>query len=155
MLLQFPTGVSFATGATTYLYQPATSFETDPPIILRVFLGSLETFAFIDTGGVNLICPPQIGIGLGLYPEDSLGVLRILLRGIWYTGHLHRLPLTFPADYGEALGIGVTAFVPQLEAGLEWPDDFPCILGMGGCLERLRFAVDPLTDTFYFGDLAM
>jgi hypothetical protein len=27
----------------------------------------------------------------------------------------------------------------------------PCILGLYGCLERLRFAVDSHTEQFYFG----
>lgn len=31
---------------------------------------------------------------------------------------------------------------------------FPCIPGMYLCLERLRFAVDPLNEIFYFGEVA-
>ena len=29
--------------------------------------------------------------------------------------------------------------------------ELPSFLGLMGCLERMRFAVDPLDNTFYFG----
>ncbi len=40
-------------------------------------------------------------------------------------------------------------FVP--EASYEGISEMPSILGWHGCLDRLRFGVDPVTDTFYFG----
>ncbi|MEZ4714401.1 MAG: hypothetical protein R3A44_44885 [Caldilineaceae bacterium] len=49
--------------------------------------------------------------------------------------------------------VEVTAFIPQLRPEDEWPIEFPCIAGMSGCFERLRFAVDPLDERIYFGDL--
>jgi hypothetical protein len=30
-------------------------------------------------------------------------------------------------------------------------NDMPSILGFYGCLERIRMAIDPVTETFYFG----
>jgi hypothetical protein len=29
--------------------------------------------------------------------------------------------------------------------------DLPCFVGMLGCLEAIRFALDPANDLFYFG----
>lgn len=64
---------------------------------------------------------------------------------------LQRLPITLPAVEGQGITIDATAFIPAPE--VEWNEDLPCILGMQGCLENLRFAVDPNDDTFYFGTL--
>jgi hypothetical protein len=65
-------------------------------------------------------------------------------------GRLYRLNLTLLADEGEDLTIQTTAFVPEPDEAEGW-GDMPCILGLYGCLERLRFAVDPHTEPFYFG----
>lgn len=153
MLLQFADGNLFASGAMAYTYEPATSNENSPRIILSILIGELQISAFVDTGGVYFLCSPEVAFELGLQPEASIGTLRMLFRGVFYYGHLHRIPLTFRAEEGHPLTVEVTAFVPQLLPGIEWSAEFPCILGMNGCLERLRFAIDPLTDTFYFGDL--
>ena len=37
------------------------------------------------------------------------------------------------------------------DAGYENVPELPSILGLHSCLERVRFAFDPATDTFYFG----
>ena len=42
-----------------------------------------------------------------------------------------------------------TAFVPELEHGETWP--LPSYLGGQGCLDRIRFAVDPGDEVVYFG----
>ena len=55
------------------------------------------------------------------------------------------------AEAGEPLEIEATAFTPQVHPGQVWPTEFSCILGMAGCFERLRFAIDPFADTIYFG----
>ena len=65
-------------------------------------------------------------------------------------GRLYRLTLTLLADEGEDVTIQTTAFVPEPEEAEHW-GDLPCILGLYGCLERARFAVDPRTEQFYFG----
>ena len=62
-------------------------------------------------------------------------------------GTLHRLTLTLLAE-GEDVQIDSTAFVP--DASYEGVPELPSILGLHGCLERVRFAFDPHTDTFYF-----
>jgi hypothetical protein len=64
-------------------------------------------------------------------------------------GTLHRLTLTLLAEEGEDVQIDTTAFVP--DTSYEGVPALPSILGLHGCLERVRFACDPHTDTFYFG----
>jgi len=56
------------------------------------------------------------------------------------------------ADVGQHLELQATVFVPDAE---ELWGDFPSFIGLSGFLERIRFAVDPLTDTFYFGSMAL
>jgi hypothetical protein len=38
----------------------------------------------------------------------------------------------------------------QPDSEFAW-DNFLCFIGRSGFLERIRFAIDPNTDTFYFG----
>ena len=150
MLLQRGSGEPFATGAAQYGYRPATERETTPRIAVEVEIAGLQLTAFVDTGGVYFICPSSIGQYLDLQLADSLGQDRMLLRGRVVQGNLYRIPLTLLAAEGEDVTISTTAFVPQ-DTHLEW-DDFPCILGMQGCLERLCCAVDPVNEVFYFGE---
>lgn len=154
MLLQFADGSNFATGAAPYAYRPATDREVSPRVIITIKLGDIVTTAFVDTGGVYLWCPPHIAndLGVDLEQGDRVGPI-VSARGA-VEGVLVRVPMTLFAEEGHSLVIEPTIFVPLMKQGAEWPDDFPCILGMQGCLERLRFAVDPNDDTFYFGELA-
>ncbi|HAX76687.1 MAG TPA: hypothetical protein DCY88_12800 [Cyanobacteria bacterium UBA11372] len=46
--------------------------------------------------------------------------------------------------------VQATVFVPDRE---ELWGNFPYFIGLGGFLERIRFAFDPASDTFYFGSL--
>jgi hypothetical protein len=54
------------------------------------------------------------------------------------------------AEAGGNLGFEATAFVPEQHEEEGW-GDMPSILGFYGCLERIRMAIDPVTETFYFG----
>ena len=63
------------------------------------------------------------------------------------------MSLTLSPAWGEGLTVDVTAFVPEAEFTEAW-GLLPSYLGLNGCLDRLRFAVDPVTDTFYFGPLS-
>jgi hypothetical protein len=62
---------------------------------------------------------------------------------------MHRVPVTLLATAGEPLTFEATAFVPELEHGETWP--LPSYLGWQGCLDRIRFAVDPADEVVYFG----
>ena len=153
-MLFFGNGEIFAGGSTPYVYRPANDRETSPRIILPVSIENFETTGFVDTGGVYLLLSPEIADNLGLRPEDGIPTEPLVFRSSRLQGALHRVSLTLPAEQGESLIRDVLAFVPQQTALQEWPSDFPCVLGMLGCLERLRFAIDPARDTFYFGELS-
>jgi hypothetical protein len=151
MTLTFPTGEPFARGVTGYDYRPATSHETTPRLVLEVAIEGILAEAVVDTGGVYLVCHPDIARRLSLTPAEALSrVQGILLRGTIVHGRLYRLTLALLADQGEDVTIQTTAFVPEPEEAEHW-GDLPCLLGLYGCLERIRFAVDPHTEQFYFG----
>lgn len=153
MLLQFDNGESFAIGACPYSYRPVINTEGSPRIILTVLLeNSFSTSAFVDTGGVFVILSPEIAKDLGLDPKDGMPAPSLLWRGDQLQGVLHRISVTLLAEEGDSLTIEATTFVPTLSPQQEWQQNFPCILGMSGCLEFLRFAVDPVNDRFYFGE---
>lgn len=151
MPLHFKDGTPFAIGSAPYQYRPATSRETYERILLTISIGDLKTSALVDTGGVFFVCSPEIADYIGLDSERGASADRLLLRGRLISGTLHRVEITLEADEGESLSLAVTAFVPRLRAGEEWFEEFPCIMALYGCLERLRFAIDPTTGTFYFG----
>jgi hypothetical protein len=154
MTLAFPTGEPFARGVTGYDYRPATAHETTPRLVLEVAIEGILAEAVVDTGGVYLVCHPDIARRLSLTPAEALsGVQGILLRGTVVHGRLYRLTLTLLADQGEDVMIQTTAFVPEPEEAEHW-GDLPCLLGLYGCLERVRFAVDPRAEHFYFGPAA-
>lgn len=147
-------GTAFTTGTMLYEYRPATSAETTPRVVLPIAIGNYEISAFVDTGGVFFICAPDLAQKLRLEPDDGIPIKKpILWRGRPLKGTLHTLAIKFLAIEGHSLIIEVTAFVPTVSSADEADETVPCVLGMQGCLEKMRFAVDPENDLFYFGSL--
>jgi len=95
MLLQFEDGKPFASGAASYLYQSITERETTPRIILSILLGGIETTAFVDTGGVYVLCSPEIARVIGLNPGEGIPVQTLRSARGRFSGELFRAPLTF------------------------------------------------------------
>jgi len=152
-MLYFEDRQPFATGSTTYTYQPISENETTPRILLKVSFEGIITTAAVDTGSPLVILNPQIAEALQL--NLSAGILKkdVWLRRDKLDGYLHRLSLDFTAEEGQPLTVEATVFVPELEPYQE-RGDFPSIIGLNTCLERLRFAIDPSQDKFYFGALS-
>ncbi len=151
MLLRFQDGRPFAQGACNYEYRPVPQEAAAPRIVVQIQIEDIETRAVVDTGGVYLVCEPWIADLLNLDPADALGTGKLNIRGVEYPGYIHRIPLTLMAQEGQSVKLEATAFVPNPPPYLRW--ELPSFMGLSGCLERLRFAVDPTTDTFYFGAL--
>jgi len=152
-LLAFSDGESFATGLTDYNYRPATEQELMPRIMLQVMIQGLEATAVVDTGAPYVVCTSEIARSINLDPATSLAEIRLLIRGVSISGRLYRLPITFLARQGDDLTVDATAFIPNVEWEASW-GSLPSFIGLSGCLERMRFAVDPVSDTFYFGPLS-
>lgn len=61
-----------------------------------------------------------------------------------FRGDLYRGPLFFEAREGEPLDVEATVFLSPHWRG-------PNFIGYQGLLQRIRFAVDPEVNLFYFG----
>jgi len=152
VFLSFSDGEAFATGMAEYIYSPATKREDLPRLIVNVTIEGINVAAIVDTGAPYVVCSPRTAKKLSLAPQTSLGRIRLLIRGMVMQGHLHRLNVSFVALRGVDLYVEATAFVPDPEWEASW-EDLPSFIGLNGCLERMRFTVDPGSDTFYFGPL--
>jgi hypothetical protein len=151
MPLAFASGEPFATGGVGY---QMTGGRAQTHLTIKVEIAGCQTEAIIDTGAPYLICSPVLAEQLNLGPADALESLDILIRGTWIRGGLHRLELILSASEGANLSMEATAFVPDAAGnfGATHPS-FIGYIGYIGCLERLRLAIDPHTETFYFGPL--
>jgi hypothetical protein len=149
-LLSLPDGRPFATGAATYsVGQPGAKMAGR--ILLQVSVEGVPTIAAVDTGGYYFVCRPDLAEELAPRLTDPLGQATLEIRGIKYRGTLYLLSVELPASQGESLVVPATVFIPKLAHGQEWR--LPSFVGFAGMLDRMRFAVDPATDTFYFGPL--
>lgn len=139
----------FAVGCSFYLdYYPGET--TSSKIVLSVQVNNTGLLtAIVDTGAPWSIFDPELLAFLGIntihgyYPQEGL-----IIRGEKYHGMLVRIPITLIADEGEDLTIETTVFVPDADS---W--HYPNFLGLEGCLSRIRFAIDPSENVFYFGTL--
>lgn len=143
----------FALGMTSYLDH----FPGEPQqrrIVLDVELDGIgqPVPAVIDTGATWCIFDPGLLSALDI--DQSAG-LRIdadrayNIRGYLYTGWLVRIPITLLAAAGTDLTIDATVFYPDHDEDDGW--HVPNVVGLDGFLDRLRFAVDSSSNTFYFG----
>ena len=108
----------------------------------------------VDTGGLYLLCSPELADLLGLSDASLVekDVRMKIPRFGNVKGDLCLTTLTLMAEEGSGFELEVTAFVPKRlpSSGQDYP---PAIMGLWQCLEKIRFAVDPNSDTFYFGTL--
>lgn len=139
----------FAQGVLTY----SDHFGNDPQTRLVVPIivdGQIATAAILDTGAPWCILNPEEANALQNFEFfDWLGEIKLRVRGLSYTGQLCRLPVTLVAEIGTNLTIEATFFIPSLKPNEEWLH--PNFLGLDSFLHRIRFAVDPQLNHFYFG----
>ena len=149
MILSFAEGEPFATGAAPYDYGPAGADNT-PRLLLQVEFEGIQTTSVVDTGAPYVICAPAVAQLLNLKADAALEQVIMLIRGQRIPGNLYRLTVSFLASQGDQLDVEATVFVPRAEAENGW-ENMPSFIGLLGCLDRMRFAVDAGTETFYFG----
>ena len=148
MTLLFPDTLPFTAGKAPYLYKPASSTDRHERIYVNVAFEGVSTMAVLDTGAPYVICPQEIAQNIGINSSTALEHTRIVFRGNEMDGELHKIRLFIAAEEGDSAEFDVTAFVPASELGLQPITPF---VGMITCLERIRFALDPQSTTFYFG----
>ncbi len=140
----------FATGVVTYADHFGGDQAQNTRIVLLAEFGQgVLASAIVDTGALWCILNPQIAETIAPPTMEWVGDERLVIRGLLYRGRLFRMPVRLLADEGEDLTIEATVFVPTLRPDERWPH--PNFLGLDGFLNRLRFAVDPAENAFYFG----
>lgn len=140
----------FAGGAAEYSDYYPEKAEEGPRIVLYVYLANqkMPTPFIIDTGSPWCVLDPAEFEKMA-DQADSIYDTSLNIRGESYDGRLYRLFICLPAVIGESLEVDATVFVPELPAGDGW--FHPNFIGLKGFLNRIRFAVDPESNLFFFG----
>jgi len=110
-------------------------------------IGDLPYFtdALLDTAAEWCVLRADV-LGDLDYPDEPGEVTTMLTRFGALSGILRRISVSFIADEGDAVPVEATWFVAP-----DWPG--PAVIGWKGCLERMRFALDPSDQSFYFAEL--
>jgi hypothetical protein len=149
MLRDDATGELFSTGMISCQIR---SLDPDRQennrILVMVKIEDVPVEAIVDTGGIYCVLHPFVAEMIGFTPSESIGSASVLIRREKRKGSLYSATLRIIAEQGESLEQRVTVMVPDASVN-EW-GDLPTFLGLTGCLEFLRFAVDPLANRFYF-----
>ncbi|HEX6902763.1 MAG TPA: hypothetical protein VF789_23820 [Thermoanaerobaculia bacterium] len=100
--------------------------------------------AQLDSGAAYSMLDVEVAQSLGLLDGDGEPAQVHTRHGI-IKGHLERVSLVLIADEGEPLEVETTFLISR-----EWSGR--TFLGYTGFLERLRIALDPVVNDFYFGE---
>ena len=100
-------------------------------------------FAMLDTGAAWSVVNAELAEELGLFDRDGAPVDMSSRMGTC-SGKLVRAMARLVAEDGESVELESTLFVSR-----DWQAGN--FIGYSGLLERIRFAVDPDTNSFIFG----
>lgn len=100
----------------------------------------------VDTAAPWCIFDSGVGEVLREHSEPVSGKLSLSTRLGLFIGNLYRVPLAFSSMVGGPFEVEATIFVSP-----DWPGGN--FLGYEGLLQRIRFAVDPEANLFYFGQI--
>ena len=144
-MLNFLNGESFTRGRAAYLDAGADAAEGTAKIFVRIEAAGLvgPITAQLDTGAAWSVLNVEIAEALGLLGGDGEQIVLNTRLGN-FEGRLEQTTLTIVADEGESLDVDATVFVSE-----GW--NLPTFIGYMGLLERIRFALDPNVNEFYFG----
>jgi len=123
--------------------------DANKRITISIEIEGVATTAILDTGAPYSICEPEIARELGFDSADAIEDIKISTWGGKVNGSIHRVNLSLPADEGTSLSLDAPVFVPDLDQDFA-PGFPPSFLGLIGCLQSMRFAIDPSSENFYF-----
>lgn len=147
-LLRLPNGDTFATSSADCDLGPASQYDRSTRILVAVRIGPIHTTAIVDTAAPYPICAPDIANKIPKSTMERIEPYTVSTQFGDFKGSLYRMPITFPATEGDDLEVDATVFIPDSAA--DWPNR-PSYIGLTGCLERMRFALDPAANLIYFG----
>lgn len=139
-------GALFSIGRAEFAnHLPTGNADDQVRIYIRVRTPPLqeEIVAQLDTGAPWLILEPEVVNAVGLAGGGGLPVSLRTREGLMH-GRLERTALILVADEGHSVEIEATVFVCDT-----WPKGN--FVGYAGVLERLRFGIDSVTNSFFFG----
>jgi hypothetical protein len=142
-------GEAFCFGRTRFLDHPPESIEPTAKVYVEVHLGTLgrpgaKVLAQIDTGAAWSVLSPETAREAQVVAEAGQPALLRTALGL-KRGFLVEIPFVLLAQEGDSLEADGTFFIPS-----DWPADLN-FLGYTGLLSKIRFAVDPEANHFYFG----
>jgi len=138
----------FTTGRCRYTDADGRS-DGAAKICIKVVPGDWESpvLAILDTAADWSVINTEIALDLGLFGIEGESIALSTRFGT-IAGHLVPAPVTLIADDGDSLRIDATVFISS-----DWPRKAGTFLGYSGLLERIRFAVDPQRNDFFFGPI--
>lgn len=143
-----PSGEPFTTSGSEYL-DGYPGLDEDRPRIYVKFRpeGTPASYlALLDTGGHFCILSQEVIRLVEDQLTDSLGEMVLRTAHGPVPGELYMLRIQLVGEMGDHLGVDAVVFIAP-----DWQG--PNFLGYSGMLDRLRFAIDPRFNHFYFGDL--
>ena len=145
-MLHWSAGSTFAAGRSRYLdFDENQGEPAEARIHVRVEFDGAVVLALLDTGAVWSVVDAELADELGFFARDG-EPKTLTSRAGKFEGRLVRAVTRLVAEEGESVEIEATVFVsPEWRAGN--------FIGYSGLLERIRFAVDPDTNSFLFGAL--
>lgn len=136
----------FATGGVRYVDAHQSYSASEARIVIPVTVESVDepVLSIVDTGAPWCIFEPVVAEVLArnflpLQRQISLSTRLGVIHGA-----LYRVAIRIAADEGDSLNLEGTVFLSP-----DWRG--PNFIGYQGLLQRIRFAVDPETNLFYFG----
>lgn len=153
MLLNFDNGDPFATGVASYDYLTLAGGDDTHRILIPVEVDEDLRQAILDTGGQYFFCTQELSKAIAAGAGELLEHKTIKLKGQDVRGSLCRIDVILLSDEGDPLPFQVTAFLPDADQEFG-PTFLPySYLGLHGCMEWVRFAIDPSDgeERFYFG----
>lgn len=138
--------VSFTTGRARFHDQTPGTHEPTAKVYITVRFSGLEgdALAQLDTGAAWSTLQSDIAELLGVLDGDGEPTTMRTHQGP-VTGRLERVPVTLVADEGTSLDLDATFLVSRNWRG-------GTFLGYTGLLDKIRIALDPPANLFYFGE---
>jgi len=140
-------GTSFAASRARYLEAaPGQLTRRDAKGYVRIAVGSptFTTTAMLDTGSTYSVLDADVAEEWGAFDEADAPTVELATRHGLLRGCLVRRQVQLLADEGESLEVDTTFWVSR-----DWQGGH--FLGYAGFLQRIRFALDPLTNSLHFG----
>jgi len=138
-------GDSFTTGRAGY---DARVLDGAPRIVIQIQIEGHAVEASVDTGGLWVVIQRDLAELIGVGGSSTTEIIGY--RGHKIKGRVDRVALELLAEDGNSILLEASALVPDAHSA---PYVDRTILGFQGCLDRFRFAIDPVHQDFHFGTI--